>query len=182
MTANSPGRRWAIVALGPDDVDRVSPLWAAMVAHHRALTADAWPVRDTEDAWSRRRRQYVEWLETSAAAAQPSAWLLAAVPAGEPGGAPLGYAMLVVGPSGPTWDLGELTGELESLAVAEDARGCGVGGALIAAARATLRERGVLHWYVGVVGANAGAIALYEREGFRPFFATMLSTVEDATG
>ena len=89
---------------------------------------------------------------------------------------------LVVGPSGPTWDLGELTGELESLAVAEDARGCGVGGALIAAARATLRERGVLHWYVGVVGANAGAIALYEREGFRPFFVTMLSTVEDATG
>jgi len=60
-----------------------------MVAHHRALTADAWPVRDTEDAWSRRRRQYVEWLETSAAAAQPSAWLLAAVPAG----APLGYAI-----------------------------------------------------------------------------------------
>ncbi|MDQ3427100.1 MAG: hypothetical protein M3477_04650, partial [Gemmatimonadota bacterium] len=53
-------------------------------------------------------------------------WLLAAVPAGEPGGVPLGYAMLVVGPSGPTWDLGELTGELESLAVAEDARGCGV--------------------------------------------------------
>lgn len=107
-------------------------------------------------------------LETSAAAAQPSAWLLAAVPADEPGGTPLGYAMLVIGPSGPTWDLGELTGEIESLAVAEDARGCGVGGALIAAARATLRERGVLHWHVGVVGANAGDHHAVRTRGLPP--------------
>jgi ribosomal protein S18 acetylase RimI-like enzyme len=70
--------------------------------------------------------------------------------------------------SGPTWDLGEAVGDLESLAVAAHARGRGVGTGLIEAARELLRERGVRYWSVTVAAANAGAIRLYEREGFQP--------------
>ena len=56
--------------------------------------------------------------------------------------APLGYACLRVGPSGPTWDLGETVGDLESLSVTAAARGTGVGTELIAHCRERLIELG----------------------------------------
>lgn len=156
-----------IVELTVGDVDRVEALWGEMVAYHREVVEGAWPVRPAAEAWAQRRPQYVEWLTTG------SGQMFAAVPAADAGGEALGYAVVVTAPPGPTWDLGETAGELESLVVAAAARGGGIGTALIDRCREVLREAGVDYWTVGVVEVNAEATRLYERAGFGPYYRQM---------
>jgi ribosomal protein S18 acetylase RimI-like enzyme len=163
----SSGPGFEIVPLAVDEVDRVELLWKAMVAHHREAVGEVWPVRDAEDAWRRRRSQYLEWVAGEGT-------MLAAVPAGDPAGPPLGYAMLMPSPVGATWDLGERIGEVESLSVAPEARGRGLGSALLEAARQHFVAAGFEFWSVAVVEENRGAVALYERAGFEPYYRQML--------
>jgi ribosomal protein S18 acetylase RimI-like enzyme len=153
------------------EVDRVEPLWKAMVAHHQDVVGTAWPVRGEQDAWERRRAEYVDWLSTG------EGTMLAALPPGQPDGAPLGYAMLQPSPAGATWDLGERVGEIESLSVAPEARGQGVGTALLEAAREHFRAQGIEFWSVAVVEANEGALRMYERAGFGPYYRSLLGRV-----
>jgi GNAT superfamily N-acetyltransferase len=154
---------------GVEGIARVEPLWRAMVEHHRALVGDRIPVRPTDTTWPLRRVQYEAWLGSG------DAVLLLAVTS--VGAEPDGYACVRTSVPGPTFDLGERFGELESLAVAEHARGAGVGSLLIGAARERVRELGVTYWIVSVVDANAGAVRLYEREGFAPFERMLIATV-----
>jgi ribosomal protein S18 acetylase RimI-like enzyme len=163
---------YEIKALTLTEVDRVEPLWKAMVAHHRSLVGETWPVRDEQGAWERRRAEYVDWLSSG------EGTMLAAVPAGEPEGTPLGYAMLLPSPAGATWDLGERVGEVESLSVAPEARGRGVGTALLDASRERFRAEGIEFWSVAVVEANEGAAQLYERSGFGPYYRQLLGRIE----
>jgi len=159
-----------VVELSREEIERVAPLFKQLVEFHREVVEGAWPVRDPEAAWAIRRRQYEEWLGEGAAR------MLVAVPAGERA-APVGYAVLSVKPSMASWDVGERVGELETLAVAEDARGEGIGALLVEACRERLRAEGVSHWAVGVVEANDGATRFYERAGFRPYYREMLGEV-----
>jgi ribosomal protein S18 acetylase RimI-like enzyme len=159
-----------ILELGPGEVDLVEGLWKEMVAHHRELTGDTYPVRTTEAAWQRRRGQYVEWLEGG------DAWLYL-VPGEGAEQVPLGYAVLRIGSSGATWNLGDRVGELESLSVTAEARGMGIGTLLIEHCREALRAAGVDWWTVTVMSPNQGAIELYEREGFGDFWRHMLAPV-----
>jgi ribosomal protein S18 acetylase RimI-like enzyme len=147
----------------------VGPLFKGMVEHHRDVTGDEVPVRNGDEAWRRRRRQYESWLSSG------RAWLLLAVSAVSPEQAPDGYAIVRLTEPGPTWDLGEAVGELESLAVAGHARGRGLGTRLMDAARELLRANGVGYWSVAVVSANSGAVRLYERNGFRPYYQQLLA-------
>ncbi len=163
--------RCHVVELQVSEVDRVAPLFQQLVDFHREVIEGAWPTRSKEAAWAHRRGQYVEWLGSG------SARMLAAVPAGDSSAPPVGYAVLSVKPSMASWDVNERIGELETLAVAEGARGEGIGSELIEACRALLREEGITHWSVAVVEANADATRLYEREGFRPFYRQMLAEV-----
>jgi GNAT superfamily N-acetyltransferase len=160
-----------IVELTRAEIDRVAPLFKQLVEFHRDVSEGAWPVRSAETAWAHRRGQYEEWL------GEGTARMLAAVPAGEETAPPVGYAVLAVKPSMASWDVSERVGELETLAVAEEARGQGIGSQLIEACRVLLREEGVTHWAVAVVEANVDATRLYEREGFRPFYRQMLAEV-----
>jgi ribosomal protein S18 acetylase RimI-like enzyme len=164
--------RFEIAELTVAEIDRVEPLWKAMVAHHRAVVGEAWPVRDAQGAWERRRAEYLDWLSSGAGT------MLAALPAGDPGGVPLGYAVLLPSPPGATWELGERVGEIESLAVAPGARGQGVGTALLEAARERFRAQGIEFWSVAVVEANEGAVKLYERAGFGPYYRHLLGRIE----
>jgi len=148
-------------------IDRLEPLWTAMVEHHRAVSS--LPVRTADEAWRRRRLEYAAWL------ADGAGFILVAVR--EPGGEDDGYAAVRIHGGSATFDLGEPIADLESLAVADGARGQGVGSLLIGAARERLRAAGVVTWTVGVVEANAGAVRLYEREGFAPFWRTLIATV-----
>lgn len=159
-----------IVELGVGDVDLVEGLWKEMVEHHRELTGHAYPVRGHDEAWRRRRDQYVEWLESGEGH-------LYLVPGEGAEGAPLGYAFLRVGSSGPTWNLGDGVGDLESLSVARGARGLGIGTELIAHCRDRLAALGTQWWTVSVIAANQGAVDLYEREAFRPFWQTLIAPV-----
>ncbi len=93
-------------------------------------------------------------------------------------GTPLGYAVLTVESPGPTWEMGERVGELESLVVDEGARGEGVGTALIDHCRELLRAEGIGSWGVAVVEANVGATRLYERAGFRPFYRSLHGRID----
>jgi ribosomal protein S18 acetylase RimI-like enzyme len=160
-----------VVEVDGGGVDLVEGLWKEMVGHHRELTGGTYPVRDTETAWRRRREQYVEWLEGGEGR-------LYLVPGEGAEQAPLGYAFLRVGSSGPTWNLGDRVGDLESLSVTAAARGLGIGTLLIDHCRERLREVGATWWSVSVVSANAGAIDLYEREGFRDFWRTMVAPID----
>jgi GNAT superfamily N-acetyltransferase len=49
---------------------------------------------------------------------------------------------------------------------------------LIGAARERLRAEGIRHWSVAVVEANAAAVRLYEREGFRPYYRHLLAPLD----
>ncbi len=160
-----------IVEAGVDDLGRVEPLWRSMVEFHRDLSGSDWPVRTAQEAWELRSAQYREWL------ADEGCWLLLALDA-VAGDEARGYAVLRLVESGPTWELGERIGEIESLAVAADARGDGVGTALIEAARMRLRERGVRFWSVAVVEKNAGATRLYRRHGFQNYYRQLLGVVD----
>lgn len=160
-----------ILELGPGEVDMVEGLWKELFGHHRELTDHTYPLRDPDTSWERRRAQYVEWLESGEGH-------LFLAPGEGAEQAPLGYAFLRVGSSGPTWNLGDKVGDLESLSVTAAARGLGVGSALIAHCRARLKELGATWWSVTVIADNPRAIELYEREGFRPFWQSMIAPIE----
>jgi ribosomal protein S18 acetylase RimI-like enzyme len=156
---------------GEEDVDSLEPLWKGMVEHHRAVVAEPQLVRDAARAWALRRRQYLSWL------ANGNGFLLLAQTADSP--QPVGYCFCELTEAGPTFDLGEQIGDVGSLAVAPEARGAGVGTALLRACRSELTRRAIAYWSIGVVEGNCGALSLYERVGFRPMFRTLLAPVDD---
>jgi GNAT superfamily N-acetyltransferase len=160
-----------VVELGVGDVDLVEGLWKEMVAHHLAVLDDGPSGRDPEESWRMRRAQYVGWLESGEG-------MLFLVPGEGAEQEPLAYACLRVGPSGPTWDLGEPVGDLESLSVSRAARGTGIGTELIEHCRNRLLALGARWWTVSVVAANSGAAELYEREGFRPYVNHLLAPIQ----
>jgi len=136
---------------------------------------ESWSVRSgrscpTDEAWARRRKQYCAWL------ANGSGFILIARAEGSD--VPVGYAACQLLPPGPTFDLGDLRGDVDSLVTAEAARGRGVGTALLNACRDELRRRGARYWLIGVVESNAQAVDLYQRLGFRPFVRTMLAAID----
>jgi ribosomal protein S18 acetylase RimI-like enzyme len=147
------------------DVDALAPLWMGMVEHHRAVVAGRVPVRPAGEAWERRRREYVSWLEDGSG--------LLFLARREGADDVVGYAMCRLLPSGPTFDLGPVRGDVESLAVSAAARGAGVGTALLSAVRAELERRGCRHWSISVAADNAAAVRLYERFGFRSLVQMM---------
>ncbi len=157
-----------IVELGVGEVHLVEGLWKELASHHREITGEAWPTRGLEESWQRRRAQYVAWLESGDG-------MMFLVPGEGAVQAPLGYACLLVESSGPTWDLGEVIGDLETLSVTAAARGTGVGTELLAHCRERLIALGARWWGVSVVAANERATELYEREGFRPFVNHLLA-------
>ena len=163
-----------IVTGGADDITRLEPLWLSMVAHHRDCAPAASEVRgfrEPEETWRRRRARYAEWI------AQPDARLLVAEDP-ESGDA-IGYAFLTVRGGESTLETGDRIGELESLAVAPEARGAGVGSALIEAAFDHFRSVGASELTLSVMQGNDAARRLYERHGLRPYYLGMLGAVPE---
>ena len=68
-----------------------------------------------------------------------------------------------------TYAKSDAMAELETLVVAPDARGAGIGAQLMDAVRAACAERGLATLSIGVVAANTDAVRFYEREGAKPF-------------
>ncbi|WP_330173196.1 GNAT family N-acetyltransferase [Streptomyces sp. NBC_01498] len=161
-----------IDVLTSSEVDRLERLWGQLLAHHSreaAHLAALGPVRPPEDSWLLRRAQYLAWLR------EP----LAAVLVARDGDQLLGYAVVRVLDSPGSWQWGDRVGVLETLVVDDEARGSGVGQALIGAVRARLAESGVQVMKISVVAGNEGALRFYRREGAVDFMTTLVMPVPE---
>lgn len=101
--------------------------------------------------------RYAEWLGQRAAYA-----CLAEV---EPGGAPIGYA-LIAEPRLPVADSRPTDIELKRIYVLSRYHGTGVGAALMDDAIETARARGHTRLLLGVYAGNERALSFYARRGF----------------
>lgn len=155
---------FAIVEVEPDRLESLQPIWRSLYEHHLALTPHLHDrMHSTEEAWAARRRVEGEWL-----AEEPQSFVLAA----ESAGRYLGYAFVRVRSAAgfaTSWSASDPLAELSILAVLPEARGGGVGSALLDATEARLREIGVQDMLIGVVTTNVEAMRLYERRGAVPF-------------
>ena len=84
-------------------------------------------------------------------------------------GQPVGYALCHIREGADdTWDTGDRIGEIETLVLSPDARGDGVGTALMDAAEAELGRRGAATTVTAVLEGNDRALDFYLRRGMKP--------------
>jgi len=141
------------------ELDRLQPLWLALLAHERATSAfDGWH-QDDATSWRARRATYADWL------AAGDALLLVA----EQHGAVVGYAAahLQDGPD-DSFAVGDRWAELYSLSVDPAVRGRGTGSRLLDELDARLAQAGVRDLSVAVSIGNDAALRLYRRRGLQP--------------
>jgi ribosomal protein S18 acetylase RimI-like enzyme len=91
-------------------------------------------------------------------------------------GGVLGYAFALPRSAPETLAVDRLL-EVETVAVLAEARGAGIGSALMDAIEGRGRELGIGYLSLSVRTANEGARRLYERRGFRSLYETMYLTL-----
>ena len=92
----------------------------------------------------------------------------------------LGYAFVRVRPGAlfaVSWSASDPLAELAILAVLPEARGKGVGSALLDAVEARLRELQIDDMVIDVITTNTDAMRLYERRGALPFLTNFVQRV-----
>jgi ribosomal protein S18 acetylase RimI-like enzyme len=146
-----------IALLDPARLDDLEPLWRALHAHHREVSA--LPVLADDDlSWKRRRA----WYERLLAGGEGFGVVA------RRGDAPIGYALVEVRDGADdTWPYGRRMAEVVTLSVVPDSRGGGIGTALMDAVDAELERRGVHSLEIAVMAGNDRARAFYERRGLR---------------
>ena len=163
---------FAIVSVPVDRMGDLQPLWRALYEHHMALTPHLRErMRPYEQAWLEHERLMQEWL-----AAEPDSFVLAAQQVGRY----LGYAFVRVRPGAlfaVSWSASDPLAELAILAVLPEARGQGVGSALLDAVEAKLRELQIDDMVIDVITTNTDAMRLYERRGALPFLTNFIQRV-----
>jgi len=157
------------VARGRDELlDAPRPLWLGLRDHHHAIAPELGAIHDDDESWMRRRAQYAQWL-----ADDERAFFLLARRAG----ALIAYAFArPVPPTSPTWSGEHDLLEIETLSVAPETRGTGIGAHLIALAREEVERQGYAGLSLVAVAANRDALRFYEREGFAPAFIVLRDT------
>ena len=153
----------SIVRGSAQDIDSLEPLWVGVHHAHAASMPELAPYVSDAETWAEHRPLYVELFE------KPETTLFLALL----DGTLVGYALLHVDAVretwvADTWRTGEQIGELESIAVAPEHRGEGIGSALLDAVDREFDELGVADVIIGLLPGNDGARRLYERRGFRP--------------
>ncbi|QBK30173.1 GNAT family N-acetyltransferase [Roseitalea porphyridii] len=150
----------------PVEVLGVRELWLPVHRHHQVVSPELGPFVDDDTSWG-------VFLPIFEAAARRGLLLRAG-----PAAAPLGIAVLDIAVGrddfADTWPTGNAVAEIDVMAVRADARGRGIGKALLAAAGRLLEARGVSDCCVGAIAGNAGAIRLFSSAGFRPAWAEMV--------
>lgn len=162
---------YAIVPVAPERLDELKPIWRTLYEHHLSLTPHLRErSRGIEQAWSARREAEREWLEN-----EPLTFVLAAE--GDDGY--LGYAFVRVRAAtfATSWSASNPLAELSILAVLPQARGLGVGSALLDLVEGRLSELGVEDMVISVVTTNVDAMRLYERRGAVEFVTELVQKV-----
>ena len=149
-----------IFVAGADRVDDIEPVYRSLYAHHVAVST--WrpgPERGADIAWTRRRARYVKTL------AEPSGILLLAERDARVLGALIGE--VEIDPEGSdTFVIPDRVAHLHDLSVLPDARGRGVGHALMERFERELRARDVVSYGLDVMAGNDSARTFYEALGF----------------
>lgn len=153
-------------------IDELKALWLQMLSHHRNLVGGEFPVRMAEPSWEQAQRDYRDWLAGDGA--------ILVIARDEGSSEPLGYLVCRLVDGGATFDLGAMRGDVDSLVVHDQARGRGIGTALLEAVRAELVDRGVAYWSIGILAHNSEAARLYDRVGFRPWTQELLASTSQA--
>ncbi len=146
-----------VVRAGAERVPDLEPLWKAL-QHHHADLAHKLPeltARSVPESWDRRQAAYETWL------AEPDAFVLLA----ELGGEAVGYALVRIVDGFHSFGTEERIGSVETLSVLPEARGRGVGSALVDAVERELAEVGVGRLKLAVVEGNEEALRFYSRRG-----------------
>ena len=146
-----------IVRADASRIDEVEPLWLALREHHGSVTPEWWEPRAPEKSWARRRQTYVDVLDEGGA-------LFFA----EEDGAVVGLALCEreEGGGSPTWAWPPDVFVIIDIIVLPEARGRGVGEALMQAVEEEARRLGVAALDLNVVASNEVARRFYERHGF----------------
>lgn len=113
--------------------------------HHAEVTPPAVPVRSAKDGWPLRREGYRQALEEGAVL------FLAESEAGT-----VGFALVRPRPAPANLGIHRLL-DVETVAVLPEARGAGIGGALMDAVEAWAQEKGIDHLQLSVRARNEGA-------------------------
>lgn len=143
------------------DVGRLGALWLAMHRAHREAMPEM-SYSDDEMSWAERRAQYERLM------GDEDSRLMLALDDEELVGYGLSRVEDAVGNWRDTWRTGDRVAEVESLSVAPDHRGRGIGGALLDRLEAENAALGVRDLVIGVLAGNTDAARLYQRRGFRP--------------
>jgi GNAT superfamily N-acetyltransferase len=162
----------AIVPVQADRLDNLQPLWRALYEHHVALMPQ---LRDRtvafEQAWEARTRIDAEWL-----AGEPGSFVLAAQDTDRY----VGYAFVRVHRGAGfaiSWSASDPWAELAILVVLPEARGGGVGSALLDAVETKLRELEIEDMVIDVITTNVDAMRLYEQRGAVPLLTKFVQRI-----
>jgi ribosomal protein S18 acetylase RimI-like enzyme len=160
MSGAGPGGI-AIERGGVDDVAALRELWLELHHHHAEVAPQSGEFTDDETSWRVRSSEYREWL------ADPRSFLLLA----RADDRLIGYAVIRVMEAGPelmdSWRVPEAVAEIETMLIAAEFRGSGLGSRLLDEIDAELERQGISEVIVGLMPGNDGAQRLYERRGFQ---------------
>jgi ribosomal protein S18 acetylase RimI-like enzyme len=148
-----------IALAGSERIDDLEPIYRALYAHH--VQTSTWrpaPERGADVAWRRRRGRYEKTL------ASPSGILVVAERDGRVVGAVIGEVEESEGSD--TFAVPTHIAHVHDLAVLADARGGGIGRALMDRFEQELRARGVESYLLEVMAGNDSARRFYEGLGF----------------
>jgi GNAT superfamily N-acetyltransferase len=175
-----------IVRGGVERLDEVGPIWRSLSDHHAEITPAGLPVRPSAEGWLVRGQGYERALADGAVlliaqrASPNGAGDALADDAAAPGeSVAVGYALAA--PKAAPVNLAiERILDVETVAVLPEARGEGIGAALMDAVRELAAELGIDHIQLSVRTANEGALRFYARQGFAPLYVTLVATREDS--
>ncbi len=158
-----------ITRAGAECIPSLEPLWNALHERHMAVAGQVagMPARSVEEAWPLRRRKYESWLR------DPGAFVMLA----ERDGRLIGYALVHLGAGPSSYEGSPLVGDVESLSVLPEARGEGVGGALMDAVERELADQGIPQVRLSVLAGNEDAMRFYRRRGMETFSHLLIGKV-----
>jgi ribosomal protein S18 acetylase RimI-like enzyme len=145
----------------PGDIPLLRELWLSLHHHHAEVAPETGRFCDDDASWRARSQSYREWL------AEPGSFLLLARATDRL----VGYAVVRVKSAAEwsdTYVHADEEAELETLVVAPELRGGGLGTWLFDEIDAELEARGITEMTLGLIPGNDGAQRFYERRGFKP--------------
>lgn len=143
----------------PSDLAVALPLWEALHREHEARDPR---YRLSDDAAARWSTDFRDWTRSRTS----RIWLAL------DGGRPVGLLTAHLYAPAPTYRPASLV-HVDDLYVAPEARGRGLGRALLDAARQWGRAEGAAHLQAGVLAANAAGRAFWAREGAVDYAVTV---------